>query len=199
MAVSQPLFVRSVSQLRGASSQSWLRQACILRFDSQVQARSFQSLGNYSPGIKHSAHSFYSTAPTKAAEDTPAIDYVLMPQYELVPESPPEVLRIPLLPTTFSRSRSGHAHLETIESVIRPEISTVSADSTHIASPSAMSEVTDNHAIELDPYDLTAKVTAAAKKMGELPVEKLKEVSVVKELWMGLLDDLMGGSKARRA
>ncbi|KAG6994037.1 hypothetical protein G7Y79_00048g084330 [Physcia stellaris] len=144
--------------------------------------------------MKLSAHSFHSTAPTKAAEDTPAIDYVLMPQYELVPQSPPEVLRIPLLPTTFSPSRSGRAHMETVESVIRPEISTVSADSTHIASPSAMSEVTDNHAIELDPYDLTAKVTAAAKKMGELPVEKLKEVSVVKELWTGLLDDLMGGS-----
>ena len=199
MAVSQPLFVRAVSQLRGASSPSWLRQACILRLNSQVQARSFRSLGNHSLGTKHSAHSFHSTALTKAAEDTPAIDYVLMPQYELVPESPPEVLRIPLLPTTFSRSRSGHAQLETSESVIRPEISTVSADSTHIASPSAMSEVTDNHAIELDPYDLTAKVTASAKKMGELPVETLKEVSVVKQLWIGLLDDLMGGSKARRA
>ena len=84
-----------------------------------------------------------------------------------------------------------------MESVIRPEISTVSADSTHIASPSAMSEVTDNHAIELDPYDLTAKVTAAAKKMGELPADKLREAGVVKELWMGLLDDLMGGKVGR--
>lgn len=86
-----------------------------------------------------------------------------------------------------------------MESVIRPEISTVSADGTHVASPSAMSEVTDNHAIELDPYDLTTKVTAAAQKMGELPAEKLKEAGVVKELWMGLLDDLMGGRKVSRA
>ena len=86
-----------------------------------------------------------------------------------------------------------------VESVVRPEISTVSAESTHIASPSAMSEVTDNHAIELDPYDLTAKVAAAAKKMGELPGEKLKEAGVMKELWMGLLDDLMGGKKMGRA
>ena len=84
-----------------------------------------------------------------------------------------------------------------MESVIRPEISTVSADSTHIASPSAMSEVTDNHAIELDPYDLTAKVAAAAKKMGELPADKLREAGVVKELWMGLLDDFMGRKVGR--
>ncbi|KAL8787775.1 MAG: hypothetical protein Q9195_007606 [Heterodermia aff. obscurata] len=120
-----------------------------------------------------------------------------MPQYELIQEAPPEVMRIPLLPTNFFPSRSSHAHQEAVESVIRPEISTVSADSTHIASPSAMSEVTDNHAIELDPYDLTAKVTAAAKKMGELPADKLREAGVVKELWMGLLDDLMGRKVGR--
>ena len=84
-----------------------------------------------------------------------------------------------------------------MEPVIRPEISTVSADSTHIASPSAMSEVTDNHAIELDPYDLTAKVNAAAKKMSELPAEKLKDVGVLKELWMGFLDDMFGRKVGR--
>ena len=64
---------------------------------------------------------------------------------------------------------------------------------------SELFKVTDNHAIELDPYDLTAKVTAAAKKMGELPADKLREAGVVKELWMGLLDDLMGGKKVGRA
>jgi len=75
----------------------------------------------------------------------------------------------------------------------------VSADSTYIASPSVMSEVTDNHAIELDPYDLTSKVTAAAAKMAGMPVEKLKEPGVAKELWDGLLDDLLGSKKMARA
>lgn len=60
-----------------------------------------------------------------------------------------------------------------------------------------MSEVTDNHAIELDPYDLTAIVNAAAKKMTELPAEKLKEVGVLRELWLGLLDDLLGKKVGR--
>ena len=114
-------------------------------------------------------------------------------------EPAPEVMRIPLLPNNFFPPRRSIAHQEAVESVIRPEISTVSADGTHIASPSAMSEVTDNHAVELDPYDLTAKVNAAAKQMGELPAEKLKEVGVIKELWLGFLDDLLGGRKVGKA
>ena len=61
-----------------------------------------------------------------------------------------------------------------------------------------MSEVTDNHAIELDPYDLTAKVNAAAKQMGELPSKKMKDVGVFKELWLSMLDDLLGGKKVGR-
>lgn len=107
-------------------------------------------------------------------------------------------MRIPLLPNNFSPLRRSPAHQEAVESVIRPEISTVSADGTHIASPSPMSEVTDNHAIELDPYDLTAKVNAAAKQMGELPSKKMKDVGVFKELWLSMLDDLLGGKKVGR-
>ena len=142
---------------------------------------------------------FHSTAPKNAVHDSSTIDFVLMPQYELVHEPPPEIMRIPLLPTNFFPARRSAAHQEAVEPVIRPEISTASADSTHIDSPSAMTEVTDNHAIDLDPYDLTAKVNAAAKKMGELPAEKLKEAGVIKELWMGLLDDLLGSRKVGRA
>ena len=78
---------------------------------------------------------------------------------------------------------------------MRPEISTASADGTHIASPSAMSEVTDNHAAELDPYDLAMQVGRAANKVVSEKVEVLREGSVVKELWSGFLDDLLGGSK----
>lgn len=121
-----------------------------------------------------------------------------MPQYELMEPKHAEIIRIPLLPNNFFPPRRSQAHQEAIESVIRPEISTVSADSTHIASPSAMSEVTDNHAIELDPYNLTSKVTAAAAKMAGMPVEKLKEPGVVKELWNGFLDDLLGSRKMAR-
>lgn len=83
-----------------------------------------------------------------------------MPRHSLEETAPPEVMRTPLLPHNFFPPRTGEGLQEAIESVVRPEISTVSADGTHIESPSAMSEVTDNHAAELDPYDLTKQVTA---------------------------------------
>ena len=122
-----------------------------------------------------------------------------MPQDELAPAPESDLIRIPLLPDNFSPARRSAAHQEAIESVIRPEISTVSGDGTHIASPSAMSEVTDNHSIELDPYDLVHKVQAAAAKMTGLPIEQLKEPGVMKKLWDGLLDDLLGAGKIQKA
>ncbi len=62
-----------------------------------------------------------------------------------------------------------------------------------------MSEVVDNHAIDLDPYDLTSKVHAAASKVTGIPVETLKEPGVVRELWNGFLDDIFGSKKVGRA
>lgn len=92
---------------------------------------------------------------------------------------------------------------EALESVVRPEISTVSANGTHIDSPSAMHEVTDNYAIELSPFDLTSKVsiaaTAAAVQMTGMSAERLKEPGVVKALWDGVLDDLLGNKKLAKA
>ena len=88
---------------------------------------------------------------------------------------------------------------------MRPEISTVSADGTHIDSPSAMSEVTDNHAVEMDPYDLTGVVREAGKKAAEvvgvegLKAKVVKEKGVVSELWSGFVDDLMGPRKPGHA
>ncbi|KAL8833680.1 MAG: hypothetical protein Q9170_004125 [Blastenia crenularia] len=62
-----------------------------------------------------------------------------------------------------------------------------------------MSEVTDNHAIDLDPYNLTDKVTAAANKTAEGAMDQIKEVGVVRQLWSGLLDDLFGSKRLSKA
>lgn len=139
-------------------------------------------------------HSIHTTQFVRV-HDSSTIDYAYMPQSKLEETSHPEVLRIPLLPDNNSPLRHGEDCGESVESVIRPEISTVSADSTHIDSPSAMSEVTDNHSIELDPYDLTSKVTAAAAKMAQVPAENFKEPGLVTEIWNGFLDDLLGAGK----
>ena len=130
------------------------------------------------------------------ARDTSTIDFAYMPQYELEEPTPPEIMRVPLLPENFFPPRTSHALKEAVEPVIRPQISTASFDNLH--SVSAMSEVTDNHSIDLDPFDLTSKVNAAAKKMTGLPIEKLKEPGIVRELWSGMLDDLLGAKKTAK-
>ena len=121
-----------------------------------------------------------------------------MPQYALEEPAPSYIFRIPLLPDNYNPPRRSGALLEAVEEVIRPEISTASADGTHRVS--AMSEVTDSHAAELDPYDLTKKVSMAAKKvMGNVKEEVAKEQGMVKELWTGLLDDLLGAKTVAKA
>lgn len=68
---------------------------------------------------------------------------------------------------------------------MKPEINLISADSTHISTPSALSEVTDN---------LTAAVgfegVVGVVREGKKKVET--EVGEVKRIWDGLLDDVLG-------
>ncbi len=123
-----------------------------------------------------------------------------MPQFELEAPRPSEVTRVPILPTNTTASVQLK---EVPDLVIRPEIATVSANGTHIDSPSAMSEVTDNHAVELSPYDLTGQVTTAAtagaSKMTGMSAEKLQEQGVVQQFLSGLFDDILGGKKVAKA
>lgn len=141
--------------------------------------------------------SFLITQSVKALRDSSTVDSCYMPRFEIQEQTYPEIRRIPLLPNNYSNDGAKAAREEgMMETVVRPEISTVSADGTHIDCPSAMSEVTDNHAIELDPYDLTNKVkAAAATTITSMRLEKVKEPGILPELWNSLLDDLLGSKK----
>ncbi|KAK3171081.1 hypothetical protein OEA41_003165 [Lepraria neglecta] len=136
-------------------------------------------------------------ASLRSKRDASTIDFAYMPQIELDTPRQSEIMRVPILP---DNSTAPGRSAEAAEFVIRPEISTVSANGTHIDSPSAMYEVVDNHAVELSPFDLTNKVTAAAteatSKMTGMSTERLKEPGVAKELWNSLLDDILGAKKA---
>ena len=99
-------------------------------------------------------------------------------------------MRIPILPFNSTAPARGD---EAVESVIRPEITTTSANGTHIESPSAMSDVTDNPGhTNLDPFDLTNAVTTAASKAAGVPIKSLQEPGAVRSIWDGLLDDILG-------
>lgn len=122
-----------------------------------------------------------------------------MPQFDLSPEEDAPQLRVPLTPDNYYPARKSAAHQEAVEPVMRPEISVVSGEHTHIAGPSAMSEVVDNHAMDIDPFNLTSKVHAAASKITGVPVEEMKEPGMLRELWTGFLDDLTGSKKFGKA
>ena len=119
-----------------------------------------------------------------------------MPQIERHSQALPEidVARIPRLPDNYSSSSNIH---EVVAEVVRPTISTVSADSTNVVS--AMTEVVDNHAASIDHYDLTNKVSIAASKLIEEVKKEIPEPGLVKDLWNGLLDDVFGSKKAAKA
>lgn len=69
---------------------------------------------------------------------------------------------------------------------MRPEIVTASAESTFFSSPSHLSDVHDNAAVDIQA--MAQQVASAAKNLGP----SAETGGAVKELWNGFLDDLLG-------
>lgn len=134
---------------------------------------------------------FNTSRTLKAVNDTSTIDFAYLPDFnpDLGTEAPK--MRVPFVPDALPQKTGGVAYGEEVEEeVMRPEISTVAADSTHISAPSAMSDVHDNASVEIDFTSIVDKVQAAAKRVtGTVPAE---EQGVVREVWDGFLEDIFG-------
>lgn len=74
---------------------------------------------------------------------------------------------------------------------MRPEIITASADSTHISSPAPMSEMHDNGNVEVHHIGEQAAVRAN----GASGTSDDDGASIMKQLWNGMLEDLIGRKK----
>lgn len=75
---------------------------------------------------------------------------------------------------------------------MKPQVYTVSGAGSEV-SASPMSEVVDNHAVEIDPFSLTE--TVGRSQHGEEVNRhggKQRQPGIFKELWGGILDDLLG-------
>ncbi|MCJ1315243.1 hypothetical protein MMC15_000559 [Xylographa vitiligo] len=152
-----------------------------------AQASQETKLSESAPVSRH----FNTSRSLKAVNDSSTIDFAYMPQFTLGQTSPPEIMRIPLLPDNYEPPRRSLAHQEAMEPVIRPTIETASADGTNVVS--AMSEVTDNDSVEIDMFDLTKQVGKAAKGMMDTNVENVKKSGgMMREVWSGFVDDLLG-------
>jgi hypothetical protein len=76
---------------------------------------------------------------------------------------------------------------------MRPEISLMSADSTHISTPSAFAEVHDNSTIDFE--GMADRIAHNTKKAAEE-----HGGNTAKQVWNGFLEDLFGsGPKAAKS
>ncbi|KAE9378013.1 hypothetical protein N431DRAFT_452159 [Stipitochalara longipes BDJ] len=131
---------------------------------------------------------FKSSAPNQAAHDFSTIDFFFFPE---IPEPPPRnpfaKLRVPLLPDNYTPNRSpdsGHSLEELDAALPGPEISIVASHPEDVV-PATISEVVGNDGLDVDLTQLTEAFSSAIKK-------EVKEPGVFKELWSGMLDDILG-------
>ena len=141
---------------------------------------------------------FQTGSRLQRTKDSSSVDFACFPS---VPDVNPsrESIQVPYLPDLYKVPVPSLSHEpEVIEPVFRAEISTVAMESTHAHPPSAMSDVVDNAAIILDPYELTTQVDQAARKMGEKVVTDDREAKgMLKQIWTGLVDDVLGTSSLK--
>jgi hypothetical protein len=139
---------------------------------------------------------FNTSRTLKTVNDSSTIDFAFLPDFNPETEVAP-ILRVPLLPSTVLSSTStlNSYAVEAEDTVMRPEIITVSADSTHISAPSAMSEVSDNTAIDFQ--GMAEKVSAAAARFKAGSIDET--AGMAKQVWSGFLDDLLGPKHGAKA
>jgi hypothetical protein len=131
---------------------------------------------------------FRTSAPKQAVRDTSTIDFFFFPEIpEPAPTNPFAKLRVPLLPDNYNPDRSpGSSHaLESLdEAVPGPEISIIASHPEGVV-PATISEVVGNDGLDVDIGQWTASFKSASNKTP-------KEPGVLKELWSGFLDDILG-------
>ena len=136
---------------------------------------------------------FNTSRTLKAVGDTSTIDFAYFPT-DLNPTIE-ETFRVPILPTNTSTSYrntpSNTAHeSEDATTVMKPEISTMSADAVFLP----MADMSDGHAMNVDFHAMADKVAANLKRMS-VPVEE--QAGIMKQLWNDMVDDMLGSGKKK--
>jgi len=160
-----------------------------------VGAHGFHTMGSghrptvvEAPRTIHLMQGFRTSAPKQAAHDTSTIDFFFFPEIpEPAPANPFAKLRVPLLPDNYNPDRSpGSSHaLESLdEAVPGPEISIIASHPEDVV-PATISEVVGNDGLDVDIGQWTASFKSASDKT-------VKEPGVLKELWSGFIDDILG-------
>ncbi|EPS28670.1 hypothetical protein PDE_03616 [Penicillium oxalicum 114-2] len=177
--------------LRAAGSKSELIER--LSNHDVLQSRAFSIAMrriNSNAFADPAVRTFNTSRSHKAVGDTSTVDFIHLPNMSTLdaPSSRPAGPRVPVLPDLYS-----HHDSPSVPGAppMKPQIYSVSGGD--ISAPSPMSEVVDNHAVDIDPFSLTEAV--GRSRIGEEMARSngsRKEPSLVKELWSGFLDDVLG-------
>jgi hypothetical protein len=134
---------------------------------------------------------FTTSAPKQLRGDASTIESFIFPNVPAeAPVNPFDKLRVPLLPDNYYPNRSAdsvHAAEELDAAMPRSEISIIAAHPDNV-SPAAMSEVVGNDGLDVDISQLTSGFS-------DLMPTEIKEPGVLKELWTGIVDDILGAAK----
>ncbi|KAJ5320342.1 hypothetical protein N7508_000625 [Penicillium antarcticum] len=138
---------------------------------------------------------FNTSRSSKARNDTSTVDLVYMPTMADLDAAPlHRGIQVPVLPETHSITFSSTPSAPPM----KPQIYTVAGTGADVAA-SAMSEVVDNHAVDLDPFSFTEAV--GRSRVGEEMNRRQNggaKTGVMRELWAGFLDDVMGPKEVRK-
>ncbi|GFF25209.1 hypothetical protein IFM58399_00947 [Aspergillus lentulus] len=140
------------------------------------------------PSVRH----FNTSRAAKAVGDSSTVDFAYFPSMEEIdaPPSRPDP-RFPILSDIYKYYDPSKQSI-TSDPPMKPQVYTVSGEDV-AASP--MSEVVDNHSMDIDPFSLTE--TVGRSRFGEelqrqQNGSQAKEPGIVRELWSGFLEDLLG-------
>lgn len=130
--------------------------------------------------------------------DTSTVDFIYMPSMADLDVSPVHTHpKVPVLPDLYSH----HPRTSLSDPPMKPQIYTVAGEGADIAA-SAMSEVVDNVAVDIDPFSLTEAVgrsrVGEELSRGQNGGNASREPGVVRELWSGFLDDVLGPKEPAR-
>ncbi|CAI7628792.1 unnamed protein product [Penicillium pancosmium] len=183
--------------IRAAGSKSELVER--LSNHDILQTRAFSiAMRRINPNAFAESRQFNTSRSSSAVGDSSTVDFVYMPTMSdmdatTIRRSSPQ---IPVLPDMHSIQQPSTVPTQ---SPMKPQIYTVAGSGADVAA-SAMSEVVDNVAVDLDPFSLTEAV--GRSRVGE-EIQRTRnggsaQPGVVSELWAGFLDDAFGPKEPAR-
>ncbi|KAE8146705.1 hypothetical protein BDV25DRAFT_162014 [Aspergillus avenaceus] len=177
-------------QLRSSTDRTELVER--LQNHDFLQSRAFsiamRRINGSAAAESNSTRQFNTSRALKAVNDSSTVDFAYMPSMDEV-DAPARAAdpQIPVLPDSYTHFNPTQA----ADPPMKAQVHTVSGGADVSYSP--MAEVVDNNAVDLDPFSITEAVRKS-RSGEELQKQQngSSEPGVVKELWTGFLDDLLG-------